>query len=234
MLLMLATACGRVGFDTVALASDDAAAIDAQALCPDLLFCDGFEDPDLSAWHGTQQNAGTTVERVAGFGRMGASLRAVGPLGTSVAAKYVDVFASTGADAWVRLYVYAPSGIVLDVEAVTLANPTRANELAFSLYDDGVDVHAHGFAGDFEVRMMGAPPRDQWVCWELHLVIGMLGSVELYRDGTFVLGQTSLDTRPTAEDLSRLLVGITSKPMALEQALFIDDVAADESRIGCD
>jgi hypothetical protein len=234
LLLVLATACGRVGFDAVALASGDAAVADAPPPCAGWLFCDGFEDPALSAWHGTQQNAGTTVERLAAFGRVGASLHTTGPVGTNVAAKYVDVFASTEADLWVRLYLYAKAGTVLDVEAVTLADPARMNEIAFSLYDDGADLHGHGIASDFEVTLMEAPLRDQWVCWEIHVAIGMLGSVELYREGTFVLGSPSLDTRPPAGNLSRLLVGVTSKPPTLEQELFVDDVAADESRVGCD
>ena len=232
-LLVLATACGRVGFDAVALASGDAAVPDTSPPCAGWLFCDGFEEPALTAWHGSQEDAGTTVERLATFGRVGASLRTAAPVGTNIAAKYVDVFAPTEADVWVRLYLYAKAGTVLDVEAVTLADPARMNELAFSLYDDGADLHGHGIAGDFEVTLMEAPPRDQWVCWELHVAIGMLGSVELYRDGTFVLGQASLDTRPPAGNLTRLLVGITSKPPTLEQELFVDDVVADDARIGC-
>ena len=232
LLLVLVAGCGRVGFDTASLASGDAR--DAQPPACGRLFCDGFEDVGLAAWHGSQQDAGTTVERVAEFGRVGASLRAAGPVGTNIAAKYVDVFAATGADAWMRVYLFARSGTVLDVEAITLADPMRKHELVLSLYDDSVDLHAHGIAGDFEVTLVEPPPRERWVCWELHVVLGSAGSVELYRDGMSVLQKASLDIVPTAGELSRLLVGITSKPPMLEQEVFVDDVVADVARIGCE
>ncbi|MGE0398344.1 MAG: hypothetical protein AB7T06_16690 [Kofleriaceae bacterium] len=237
--LIFAAGCGRVGFGSALDAADPDAPADAVEADADAapacsaMFCDGFEDPALAVW-GTATDIGASATRDAAFGFRGASLHATSPPGTSLAARFVDVFGVVApADQWVRLYVYAPSGIVLDVEPAELTNAAGDHQIVFSLYDDAVDVHGHAIAGDFNALVDEATPRDQWICYELHVEVAANGLVELYRDGTQVVAQPAIDTRPSDGDLSRVRVGIPSKPTALDEHLFVDEVAADTARIGC-
>jgi len=223
------SACGRVGFDAAALdgATDGAPACTA-------VFCDGFEDPALAAWDGTELAGTSTVERVVDFGQTGASLRANGASGSDVAAIYVDAFPLVPpSDEWVRIQIFSESSGTLDVEPVTLANAARNNEVVFSLYADSVDIHAHGMAGGFNTTTMIPPPRGVWVCYVLHVAISATGSVELYRDGDLIATGTGIDTRPPAGNLARLLVGITSKPTDPTETLFVDQVVADTAPLAC-
>src|SRR4029079_9272448 len=97
------------------------------------------------------------------LGLTGASLRADGEAGSSFVSEYVDVFPlAPPPDEYVRVYIFTPSASVLDVEPVTLANAGRNNQIVFSLYDEGLDIHAHGIAGGFNVTRQVVPPRDRW------------------------------------------------------------------------
>ena len=65
---------------------------------------------------------------------VGASLLATGPVGSDVAAIFVDVFSVPApADQWVRVYLFAASTGTLNLEPVALANPGRNQEIVFSL-----------------------------------------------------------------------------------------------------
>jgi len=207
-------------------------ASDAAAACASL-FCDGFEDPALAAWR-VAVEAGASAARDPAFGFRGASLHATSPMETALAARFADIFPSSApADEWVRAYVYAASAFELDVEPIELTNAAGDRQLVFALYDTDIDIHAHGFAGDFSATAGGAPLRDRWVCYELHVQIGPNGTVELYVEGALVVAQPGIDTRPPGGDLSRLRVGIPSKPNSLAENIFVDEVAADTARIGC-
>ena len=227
LVLMLAlSACGRVGFDVTGDAAVDP--------CAGRLFCDGFEDPQLAKWGGSTISGNATVARDALLARVGASLHVDGQAGSDFAAEFVDVFPlAPPPDEYVRIYIFAPASTTLDNEPVSVANAGRNNQIVFSLYDDSLDIHAHGFAGGFNVTTQTVPPRDRWVCYELHVAIGAAGAVELFEDGMQVAVQTAIDTRPSSGYLARVLVGMTSKNnLAIEQ-LNVDDVVADTAPIGC-
>jgi|GEM_PF-6496473 len=232
-LLLSAAGCGRVGFGSADAALDAGDVAGDSAPPCTALFCDGFEDPSLATW-GVAVDPGATANRDAAFGFRGASLHATSPAGTQLADRFVDVFpVSAPADVWVRVYVFAASGMTLDVEPLHLANVAGTHQLVFSLYDDATDIHAHGFAGSVSSVGGAVPPRDTWVCYELHVAIGANGLVELYRDGALVVMEPAIDTRPPGGDLSRLRVGIPNKPTMFDETLFVDEVAADTTRIGC-
>lgn len=240
-LLLLAAGCGRVGFGegladgALGDARSDSAgdgSTDVADVCT-ALFCDGFEEPSLAAW-GSALDTGATATRDASFGFRGASLHVVGPLGSTVVARYTDVFPATvPTDEWVRVYLYIPASTTLDAEPVELTNAAGDHQLVFSLYDIGVDIHAHGIAGDFSAVANHTAPRDTWTCYEFHVHVAAAGSVEMYRDGTLVVAQPGIDTRPVTGDLSRLRVGMPSKDASANENLFVDEVAAGTSRIGC-
>jgi hypothetical protein len=216
--------CGRLGFDPVV--PDDGPNVTCTAA-----FCDGFEDVALAAW-GHAESGGATTARDGSFGFVGASLHAVGPTDGDSAVRFADVYPAATTDQWARVYIFAPSSTTLDVEPLEMADAERTNELVFSLYDDAIDIHAHGMAGDFNRTLMEPPPRDTWSCYELHIVIAANGRVELFRDGALVISEPA-DTRPPQGTLERLHVGIASKPNGLSEALFLDEVAADIQRPGC-
>lgn len=228
VLLLAASACGRVGFDV----TGDAAVVDP---CAGRLFCDGFEDPQLAAWGGSEIDGASTVTRDPALGHAGASLHVVGQSGSDFASEFVDVFPLVPPpDQYIRVYIFAPSSSTLDTEPASLANASRNNQIVFSLYDDSLDIHAHGMAGGFNVTQQIVPPRDRWVCYELHVAIGAAGAVELLQDGVQVAEQAAIDTQPPAGDLARVLVGMTSKNNVAQEQLNVDDVVADTAPIGCD
>lgn len=223
-----ALGCGRIGF-SASSAPDDSASdgpSDAAAVCAKL-FCDDFADNSLSRWGGTDGAAGSVT--VSPMGRTGLSLHAVGAIGETIAAVHADVF-TTEPERWVRAYVFAPSGFVLDDEVVSLSDPDEAHEVVFSLFDDATDVHTHGFTPDLTDGTDTTPvPRDVWSCYEFHVVIESAGLIELYRDGA-LLDSLTADTQSQS---SRLLIGITSKPVSGASEMFVDDIVADGARIGC-
>lgn len=239
-LLGVVAGCGRLGFDPTAHTDNDAGVdgplVDAPAVCT-AMFCDGFEDPALAAWTGTYVGNGSTADRDPAIGFRGASLQAVGPMTTTIAGRYVDVFPGTPpppAEQWVRAYVYASSTVTLDLEPIELTDPTHSYQFVMALYQGGTGIHAHSTAGNFEViDSAAAPPRDRWVCYELRVAIDVVGVVELYRDGVLLISSGPLDTRPPATGLPRVVVGIASKPINTVQSIHVDEVAADTKRIGC-
>ena len=229
--LVLLAACGRVGFD--AAADRDAATDGPDAPVCLATFCDGFEDPALAAWTGTDTNGAATAVRDGAFGYRGASLHATSPVGSNVAVRSVDVFATMPAEIWVRAFIYAPLGMVLDVEPIELTNAGPDHQLVVSLYDDGTDIHSHNFGADVDVGSMNAPPRDRWVCYELQVKTGVQGSIGLYQEGTAEVVAPLIDVQPPANDLRRVRVGVASKPASLGENVFVDEVAVGATRIGC-
>ena len=233
-MLVLAAGCGRLGFDVGGEldggVDGSGAAVDAPPCSA--RFCDGFEDPALAAWT-VLVDSGASADRDATVGFRGASLRATSPAGSSIATRYADVFPVVAAEQWVRSYILAPSGGTLDGEPVELTNPAGDHQVVFALYDDDIDIHTHGFSTSISALAGVAPARDTWTCFELHVVIGASGAIELYRDGSLLVSRSGVDTRPPGGDLSRLRVGLPSKPSAVAQQIFVDEVAADLARIGC-
>jgi len=228
-MLALVTACGRVGFDAVGGAAD---AI-GDPPCPQL-FCDGFESPTLAAWDGAEITGMSAVARDTTQMRTGiAALHVSGQTSSDVADQFVDVFPVVPpTDQRVRVFIYSPSSSALNCEPVALGNPSRNYQFVFSLYDTAFDIHAHSIAGGFNVTRNIAPPRDRWVCYELHVAIAQVGTVELFQDGTLVAVQSDIDTRPPG-DLGRVFVGMPSKSFDTTEELWVDDVVADTAPIGC-
>jgi hypothetical protein len=237
-----APACGRFGFDPP---SSDAAGGSADAprpidAPPDVpaacthRFCDDLEDPAFAAWGGTDSDLGATVVRDPARGFRGGSLKAFSPNGSSLASLYTDTFLGvTSPDHWVRVMLYVASGPALDVEPVHFTDPLRNQQIVFALYDTDIDIHSHFIASNFNETLAQPPPRDQWVCYELHVRFAVAGLVELYRDGTRILSR-AIDTSFTAGmPLSRVLVGVASKPTNLAATVWADDVIADTVQIGC-
>ena len=229
-----APACGRVGFDG---AVDAPQPIDAR---PDVAaacahpFCDDLEDPAFTAWAGTETDLGASVVRDPVRGFRGGSLKAFSPNGSALASLYTDTFLGTAsADHWVRLMLYVPSGGTLDLEPIHFTDPGRNQQIVFALYDTDTGIHAHFIANNFDETLPLPPPRDRWVCYELHTRFAAAGLVELYRDGTRIVSRSVNTSFNPAMPLSRVLVGVASKPTNLPTTVWVDDVIADTVQIGC-
>lgn len=226
-------ACGRFGFDAAGDSADAPLPIDVPGGCAHP-FCDDMEDPAFAAWGGTETDLGAGVVRDPARGYRGGSLKAFSPDGSSLASLYTDTFSAlTTADHWVRVMLYVASGSTLDVEPVHFTDPARTRQIVFALYDTDTDIHAHGIAADFNNTVAIAPPRDQWVCYELHVTFAATGLVELYRDGTRIVSRAIDTSFPAGMPLSRVLVGVASKPTTLAATVWVDDVIADTVQIGC-
>jgi hypothetical protein len=230
-------ACGRLGFEAFEASPDaaiDGAGHDVAPTACTRLFCDDLEDPSFAAWSGSTLDGTATAAHDATFGRSGGSLKAVSPLGTDEADRWVDVFPATQVlDQWVRVMLFVPSGQTLDLEPVSMMDAGRTQEFVMSVYDTDIDIHAHGIAADFNETRAMATPRDRWACFELHVQFSGSGVVELYLDGALLL-QRAIATEPTpGTALRRVAVGITSKPTTFSHTVWVDDVVADTARIGC-
>jgi hypothetical protein len=224
-IVMLVAGCGRVAFDDARMARDSG--VDATACAA--VFCDGFEDPALGAWQAMADGTAMT-SRDPMFGYRGAGLRVTAPIGSSRAVRYVDVFTAPPADLWTRVWVYLPSTTELDLEVVAVSEPTTTANIVFSIYEDAIDIHAHAIASNFEVSAMTPPPRDRWVCYELHVAVAAAGRVALYGDGVALLDQSAVDTRGIT---GRVLLGAFSKPGSASEEIFVDEVAIGIVRPGC-
>lgn len=223
-----AAACGRFGFEASA---DAGRPLDAAEPCADRLFCDTFDD-GFAQWDGVSAT-GAMVNHDPTFGRSGGSVHAVAPVDTATATLYEDLFTTLPPDFYIRLFLYAPSGGLLDLEPLELTDLTSSHQIVFSIYDTNIDIHAHSMAADFVQRIDQPMPRDRWVCMELHVQIGPSGLVELAVDGQPLLVQTAVDTRPPNGDLRRMRVGIPSKPLTVPGDVHVDDVIVDTAPIGC-
>ena len=235
VLVLALAACGRLGFEGTPRpdAATDGAAVDvAPAVCTHL-FCDDLEDPLFKVWGGVQLDGTATAERDAGFGRTGGSLHAVSPVGSAIAYRYVDALPPSTTDAWVRAMLYVPSGQMLDIEAISIMDATRSQEIVIGLYDTTMDIHAHGIAADFNAPAAVAPKRDRWTCYELHVRFASPGIAELYVDGALAVTSTPDAIPAPGTSLGRVAVGVASKPTPIAVTLFVDDVAIDTTRVGC-
>lgn len=237
-MLLVLSACGRIGFDASSDATPSPADGAGDASPPDAAactrrFCDGFEG-GLAGWDGEQTENGSTVSHLPAGGFRGDAMRAQGPTGAAIAAVFKDVFSPLPADLHVRAYVHAPGGQLLDLEPVELTTRARDHQIVFAIYDADIEIHAHSIAGDFQTSAATPMPRDRWVCFELHVAIGATGTVELFMDGALIVAQPGLDTRPGNGDLSHVFAGIASKPGTIASDVSIDEVVADTAPIGCD
>lgn len=235
---LLLVACGRLGFDGVVPATDGPPGSDAPI--PDAppgvcagVFCDGFEG-GLGGWEGLVQLGTTVVESAAGAGLTGDALTVAGGVGDNLGWVFQRAYkGQTAVDRWVRVYLFLPSTLNLDMEPIALANADDTARVVLSLAGSSVNLHSHGMATDFASPDASPPPRDRWVCFELHVEVGTAGRVELFVDGALVVSQAPVDTSPPGSDLDLLAVGIVSKSMPVSQTLLADEVVAGVARPGC-
>ena len=229
------------GRDAGADGGGDAGTLDDTG-CDDVhagrLFCSGFES-GLTGWDGQSSNGGTleVVTDVTYRGR--AALKATGPVDTTWATAFADVFTLEAiGDQWYRAYYY--------VESIPTGRPVQVHEMAPVTWNYTMQVSldprpgesavlTSGWAGDRWIGATAVPPTDRWFCVETHVTFGGANeTMELYWDDALVARATDVATA-APEGLSRITAGISFKTARDPQrVVYVDEVVADNVRIGCD
>jgi hypothetical protein len=210
-------------------------------LCPersDALFCDGFEDPSFSRWsypvitNGSVEQSTTFVH--AGTGSMHAN---TGSSGANNVARYAAAIfdQQMSGDIWVRAYYYLPSSteVTTSLFSTLVVSEIEPPYFGFALIvrSSRVDI------GVLDTMYPGtlAFPRDRWTCIELHVTIDPeQGVFEGFLDGELAAQSLPTDTQPD-HGYTVIDAGIHyTEPEQGPVELYVDDVVAGTSRVGCD
>lgn len=239
--------CGRFGFDASPGSSDGAPqpdpdgeppvlAVGCDVAHPTALICEGFEPVDV-AWDYTVIEQGSAVRST--------TRAANGVAALEVSTFEVEAFKAarwgknsalpflTSGELHVRQYVWLPSTTEVTDQLSILVTGNMVDPFPSSniLLRPG-QVHA---VTDGTVReAVFEFPRDRWVCVELHLVIGNAnGAIAVAIDGTTLISATGIDTQ-VAGGYSNLDAGVHyATPDQRASQMWIDEVVADTSPIGC-
>jgi hypothetical protein len=137
-------------------------------------------------------------------------------------------------DIWARAYYYLPSSTNLDMFVSTLQMAElEPPEFGCSLRIRSNDVELHGVMT--MPRAMAPFPREQWTCVEFHIQIdASAGICEAFVGGVIAAQSPLVKTLP-AMGYTTLDIGILStEPAQGPVEIFVDDVAAGITRVGCE
>jgi hypothetical protein len=246
--LLLLIACGRIGFGSGELASDGTppditvpTGDSAQPLVQscktshsNALLCEGFESD--TEWDYKVQDFGTAVRSSDGGAQGGASLRVqIDTVDEYKAARWGKngVLSSlSSGELHLREYVWLSGDVTDQLSIMVTGNLLPPYPSANVLLVPG-QVHAvvegSSIPADFEF------PHDRWVCVELHLGIdGSAGSISVDVDGSKVVGATGIDTA-VDNGYTNIDAGFHyATPSQTAATMFVDEVVADTTPIGCD
>jgi hypothetical protein len=220
-------------------AGDGAVDSGPSELCPersDALFCDSFEDPELSRWDYEVISNGTAAQSTTRYHSGAASLRATtgAAMPDNAARRGARVFDhQTSGDIWLRYYYYVPSSTVVNRAFSTcVVEEIEPPFFGFALLILPARVDIGVFSTMYEGTM--AFPRDHWTCVELHVQIDPdAGHFEAYLDGALAVRSPATNTLPEM-GYSSVDVGIhyTDATQGPVEA-YVDDVVASITRLGC-
>ena len=226
---------GTVPVDAGRDAGPDAGPVDGCLGMPaDVIFCDGFEDPALSAWpvRFGDDPVGRVTDRVhAGVG----ALHALGAPGDILGVE-VRGLPDPGADLFIRAWVYVEDHPPARNFQFLFVGEAAApyNGVGFGINSSGYPyVYANtvmaGFTSSIPV------PAGRWVCLGAHIAVSDAdGALEVLVDGVSGHVTTGIDTRAAAP-YTQLGAGITwSYPMGVDADVWVDDVAIARSAIPCE
>lgn len=203
-------------------------------------FCDDFETGDTSRWEVAYAPNGSSlvvIDASAGPVHRGAhALRAEAVVGSEGATVVVNGLPTGDVpDYWLRAFFYLPAATPLECEINAIGDVDDNHQINAYLTAAGTNLHTHGLVMDLWQTEPITPSRDRWVCFEMHVHIDATdGAVELYADDEPVVTGTGLDTS-IVRPLQRIAVGIHYKDETdPTQVLYVDDVVADTTRIGCE
>jgi len=217
-------------------AASEAGSADPCSGRSDLSLCDGFESA-AGNWSDIALNGSITRSTLqARSGSTSARATTGSASGSNRARFETQAFAQLKqGDIWARAYYYLPSSVTIDtyfsiMQLREAVSPYFGCSLVIrpTLIDLGGSITAR-------FKTLEAFPRDQWTCVELHVQIdASAGTCEGYVDGMIATSSSAGNTLP-AQGYSNLDVGICATEASqgpLE--IYVDDVAAGTTRIGCD
>jgi hypothetical protein len=239
----LLAGCGRLGFteragddaDGASGRGDTSAGDDSSSLrCdqkPGVLFCDGFEGPNLDGWTDAY---GALVRQTAIVHTGTAAARATSDGSQQAAGVGVAPYngLSTGSLHY-RAWFYVPSGFAITkINLFTTYGNTGNDEVVFLV--DQEELRVYSARGPRTITSGTTMPRDRWFCIEVHIDIAASnGTVRLDLDGTTIGSGSGFSTLP-AGGYTFLGVGTLFLPVGQgASTIYIDDVATGTQPLGC-
>lgn len=222
--LLLVTACGRIGFDE--------AATPAKPLCdahPTALYCNDFDSSDLKGAIGDAMFAPGASGNGIRFGAApGEMPRLTVDLGRVITSGPLFLSAR---------FLLADGAPVADfVVLAQLLTNAFTNKVSFDLVADDAAQIANAVVPSSIKTESDAVPRDRWSCFELSVVADRTGngSLSLAIDDAIVLGGATTEPTVGPEGFGKAELGAfasTSNGAAIE--IVFDDWVVDIVPIGC-
>jgi hypothetical protein len=230
--IALLAAC-RFNFDAQATGGDDTGDAPPQprvdcAGHETALFCDGFEDPALSAWKIDGMASRATATRMHGA----AALQVDTPGSQQLAQAKVTFAPVTSGLLAARGWFFVPAqSDVLHFDLIDIKS--SVGDLAVLGYFDHLVIYQN----------LGTPgvgpetvtvPLDRWMCIEVQIQVSDPGRIDLWLDDVLVSSITNIDALPST-GFTWMAVGLpwTDDGQTALRA-FVDEVIIDTKPIGCD
>ena len=200
------------------------------------LFCDGFESGDTSRWDGEQTGGAGSITVVDDPVYMGDSaLRVQGNPGSGRTYAWKAVFPTSGStDQWLRGYYYFPGSNGFGAEVNAMSDTDHTYDVVVAVNRSSTNFHTHSWPTDTRADWDMGIAEDTWRCIELHVHLDATeGAFELFVDDVLVAeAMDRVNTVPRG--LSNILAGFGWKDSASTNVVYVDEVVADDERIGCD
>lgn len=219
----------------------DSGPVEAPTGCDDVhadaVFCDGFESGDFSRWDDVTEPTDTSVTVTSDVVYRGDSaLRVeVSPRGEYAGLQALVFPNPAPPDQYLRAYYYFPSDSAVNVETMDMTDADWSYNYVMEVADGWWNVHSHSWATDFSFGVDHSVPHDTWVCIEMHVHFSATdGAVDLTVDGTDFISESGLALDPP-NGLGRIEVGVVYHSLDDPTTLvYVDEIVADTSPIGCD
>jgi hypothetical protein len=142
-------------------------------------------------------------------------------------------------DLFIRVFVNVPGGSDPTSVAILIADQTTAAHKGMQLtLAQGSFATVDSVPATAQTLSATTPmPTDRWVCLEWHLHVASGGYAKLFVDGAEVTALTASQNtlpNPTLGELSLGLVAPAALTATAARDVWFDDLAVDNSPIGCD
>jgi hypothetical protein len=200
-----------------------------------LIFEDGFESGDLSAWSGNSTNAGDTITASTEQALTGTySAKAV--VDTDAAANQAMVWRNfTGeTTVYARIYIYVPSSFSTADYVATMQFLNDWSNIITTTIDDDMTLYMNNNVADelYGYGVGSTLSKNEWHCLEMMAVISpTVGEARLWLDGNLEIEATGKNLGSNTID--KFSAGYYwGAPYDESNTLYIDDAAVDTSPIG--
>ncbi len=200
-----------------------------------LIFEDGFESGDLSAWSGSSTEPGDTIAASTEQVNSGTySAKAV--VDTDVDANQAMVWINfTGqTTVYARIYIYVPSSFSTSDYVTVMQFLNGWSNILSAAIDDDMTLYLYNQVGGeaYGFGVGSTLSKDEWHCLEMMAVISpTVGEARLWLDGNLEIEATGKNLGSNTID--KFSAGYYwGAPYTESNTLYIDDAAVDTSPIG--